>query len=87
MRIHGSGNKTPYADIDLTLKADHLPESDSSEEEDPDTNNEFMTLDDIQKLDKPSVWKVFNKHCTYFDFENITLFIQNLMGFPWKFYI
>ncbi|CAG2248492.1 unnamed protein product [Mytilus edulis] len=55
LHIHGSGNKTPYADIDLTLKADHLPESDSSEEEDPDTNSEFMTLDDIQKLDKPSV--------------------------------
>ncbi|CAC5407925.1 unnamed protein product [Mytilus coruscus] len=31
--IHGSGNGTPYADIDLTIKADPLPESDSSEEE------------------------------------------------------
>ncbi|VDI69720.1 Hypothetical predicted protein [Mytilus galloprovincialis] len=53
--IHGSGNETPYADIDLTLKADPLPESDSSEEEDPDTNSEFMTLADIQKHDKSSV--------------------------------
>ncbi|XP_076105842.1 uncharacterized protein LOC143074180 [Mytilus galloprovincialis] len=38
--IHGSGNETPYADIDLTMKADPLPESDSSEEEGPDTNSD-----------------------------------------------
>ncbi|CAG2235972.1 unnamed protein product [Mytilus edulis] len=48
--IHGSGNETPYADIDITLKADPLPESDSSEEEDPDTNSDLLKLDDIIKL-------------------------------------
>ncbi|CAG2239456.1 unnamed protein product [Mytilus edulis] len=50
--INGSGNETPYADIDLTMTADPLPESDSSDEEGPDTKSEFMTLYDIYK---PSV--------------------------------
>ncbi|XP_071177290.1 uncharacterized protein [Mytilus edulis] len=48
--IHGSDNGTPYADIDLTINADPLPESDSSADEDPDEENNFMTLADIQKL-------------------------------------
>ncbi|XP_076106175.1 uncharacterized protein LOC143074783 [Mytilus galloprovincialis] len=48
--IHGSENDTPYADIDLTIKADPLPESDSSADEDLDGENNFMTLADIQKL-------------------------------------
>ncbi|CAG2255179.1 unnamed protein product [Mytilus edulis] len=48
--IHGSDNSTPYADIDLTIKADPLPDSDSSADEDPDAENNFMTLADIQKL-------------------------------------
>lgn len=50
--IHGSENATPYADIDLTIKADPLPESDSSDEEEQDNTSEFMTLEDIQKLGK-----------------------------------
>ncbi|CAC5372297.1 unnamed protein product [Mytilus coruscus] len=64
--IHGSDKRTPYADIDLTLKADPLPESDSNDDDDAGVNNEldaggnneleehydndFMTLEEIQEL-------------------------------------
>lgn len=55
--IHGSDHKTPYADIDLTLKADPLPESDTSDDDAVDhteveehNNDDFMTLEDIQEL-------------------------------------
>ncbi|CAC5384090.1 unnamed protein product [Mytilus coruscus] len=51
--IHGSTDKTPYADIDLTIKADPLPESDSSDDDETTHNDEFLTLNDIQKLRKP----------------------------------
>ncbi|XP_052075217.1 uncharacterized protein LOC127712670 isoform X2 [Mytilus californianus] len=51
--IHGSTDKTPYADIDLTIKADPLPESDSSDDDETNHNDEFLTLNDIQKLRKP----------------------------------
>lgn len=51
--IHGSTDKTPYADIDLTIKADPLPESDSSDDDETNHNDEFLTLNDIQKLREP----------------------------------
>lgn len=52
-RIHGSDNRTPYADIDLTIKADPLPESESSDDEEQNNNSEFLTLADIQNVRNP----------------------------------
>ena len=48
--IIGDDRRTPYADIDLALKADPLPESDSSDENDNDGNDAFMTLEEMQSL-------------------------------------
>ncbi|VDI42393.1 Hypothetical predicted protein [Mytilus galloprovincialis] len=38
--IHGLENRIPYADIDFTLTADHLPDSSSSSNSSSDTDNE-----------------------------------------------
>lgn len=50
--VIGEDRRTPYADIDLTLKADPLPESDSSDDETGANDNDFMTLEEMQALGK-----------------------------------
>ncbi|CAC5395122.1 SPEG [Mytilus coruscus] len=44
--VHGSNNRSPYADINFSAKADPLPESESDDNEIEE--DDFFTLEDIQ---------------------------------------
>lgn len=44
--VHGSNNRSPYADIDFSAKADPLPESESEDNEIEE--DDFVTLEDVQ---------------------------------------
>ncbi|XP_071123146.1 uncharacterized protein [Mytilus edulis] len=44
--VHGSNNRSPYADIDFSAKADPLPESESDDNEFEE--DDFVTLEDVQ---------------------------------------
>ncbi|CAC5383873.1 unnamed protein product [Mytilus coruscus] len=44
--VHGSNNRSPYADIDFSAKADPLPESESDDNEIEE--DDFVTLEDVK---------------------------------------
>lgn len=51
-RIHGADNRTPYADIDFTAKADPMISSDESEDSsslNENNENDFVSLEDVQQ--------------------------------------
>lgn len=51
-RIHGADNRTPYADIDFTVKADPIISSDESEDSsslNENNENDFVSLEEIQQ--------------------------------------
>ncbi|XP_052073005.1 uncharacterized protein LOC127711079 [Mytilus californianus] len=51
-QIHGADNRTPYADIDFTAKADPIISSDESEDSsslNENNENDFVSLEDVQQ--------------------------------------
>ncbi|VDI47750.1 Hypothetical predicted protein [Mytilus galloprovincialis] len=44
--IHGADNRTPYADVDFSAKAEPLI---SSDEDDESSDDDFLSLEDVQQ--------------------------------------